>query len=142
MGRTMRSIRRNQLPLLVCSVNQKLTTKPTKGIHIAVLVLVASATAPKTGGNTAPPETEATMNEAPRFVCRPSPRRERVKMVGKMQDSKNRTSDKVAIPALPSTDIAQMMKMTIMVMNSHKTCLGLRNFIARDAAKRPMANKD
>ena len=62
-------------------------------------------------------------------------------MVGKMQDSKKRTRLRVAMPPFPFKPMAQQMKMTIMVMKSQRTCLGLRNFIAPAAQNRPIAKR-
>ena len=47
-----------------------------------------------------PPDTEKTGKEAPRLVCLPSPRSDNVKIVGKMQDSKNSTKLSIAMPVL------------------------------------------
>jgi len=65
--------------------------KKLSGTIMAFRVPILSATFPRMAGMTAPPQTLATKKEAPRFVWRPRPRRDRVKIVGKMHDSKNRT---------------------------------------------------
>ena len=47
-----------------------------------------------------PPDTEETAKEGPRLVCLPSPRSDNVKIVGKMQDSKNSAKLSIAMPVL------------------------------------------
>ena len=51
--------------------------------------------------------------EAPRLVCLPSLRSDNVKIVGKMQDSKDNTKLSIAMPVLPFVPIAAAMN-TIM----------------------------
>lgn len=60
-------------------------------------------------------------------------------MVGKMQDSKNRTSARVAIPPLPLSPSAQQMKTMIIDMKIQRMSRGLINFIPSAAANRPIA---
>ena len=60
-------------------------------------------------------------------------------MVGKMQDSKNSTSARVATPPLPLSPSAQQMKTMIIDMKSQRINRGLTNFIPSAAANRPMA---
>lgn len=89
-------------------------------------------------GKRAPPETAATIQEEPLLVWRPRPRIARVKIVGKMQDSKKlfklvagfiigeneetyRTIDNIATPASPLTPIEIEMKIIMAVMNIKST---------------------
>jgi hypothetical protein len=58
-----------------------------------------------------PPEIPATRNDPPLFVCRPSPRRPRVKIVAKQQLSKQKTMISSAILVVPLVVIAAMAKM-------------------------------
>lgn len=69
-----------------------------------------SASKPVRGGKSAQLDTEATIREEPRLVCRPRPRMESVKIVGKMQDSKERTKEGRTTPPLPFVPIAAAMK--------------------------------
>lgn len=46
----------------------QLIAKNARGIHMACLVPILSATLPRIAGPTAPPQTEATRKDAPRLV--------------------------------------------------------------------------
>ena len=114
--------------------------KPPRGTAIAMRVFLASTTAPSIGGKTAPPDTEATRNEAPRLVCLPKPLSESVKIVGNTQDSKNNTMQSIAIAASPVVGIAAAMKITQPVKKPKRIQRGLTHFIMNEATKRPTAN--
>ncbi len=62
-------------------------------------------------------------------------------MVGKMQDSKKRTRDRQAMPALPLVPMVAEMKTMIMVMKSKRIQRGLTNFMENPAANRPIAKR-
>jgi hypothetical protein len=65
--------------------------KKMRGMHMACLVPILSATFPRMTGMIAPPQTEETRKEAPRLVWRPMPRSDKANMIGNMQDSKKST---------------------------------------------------
>jgi hypothetical protein len=63
------------------------------------------------GGKTMPPEIPATRKDPPLFVCRPSPRSPKVKIVAKQQLSKQKTRISSAILVVPDVVIAAMENM-------------------------------
>src|SRR4051812_991983 len=94
-----RRVRSNTL-MYTAYVSEK--RKPAIGTQNAYRVeLCASEVRAMIAGKTAPPETEATMKDAPRLVWRPRPRIAIVKMVGKMQDSEKRIKQATAMDPSP-----------------------------------------
>jgi hypothetical protein len=87
---------------------------------------------------TYPPTIEDIKNDAPRFVWRPSPRRERVKIVGKRQDSKKRTSERQARPPLPGIAMARMINTTQPIYQHRNMMRGCTHRIRNVAKNRPI----
>lgn len=90
-------------------------------------------------GKKAPPEMDATIQELPRLVWRPRPRIARVKISGKMQDSKNMVTVKNATPASPLKPMAKHTKNVAPAMKVKRMRRGLTNIVKPDATNRPMA---
>ncbi len=64
-----------------------------------------------------------------------------MKIVGKMQDSKKRTRDKAAMPALPTVPMAIEIKTMMNDMKAIRIQRGLTTFMLAPATKRPMAKR-
>jgi hypothetical protein len=67
--------------LLIHFTNFRGNLQKMRGMHMACLVPILSATLPRMTGMTAPPQTEETRKDAPRLVWRPRPRRVRAKIL-------------------------------------------------------------
>ena len=63
------------------------------------------------------------------------PRIESVKMVGEMQDSKDRKRESIATSPSPWTPIAVVMKIMMAVMKTIKTMRGFTNIVSPAAAE-------
>lgn len=106
--------------------------------HIASGVLLCiSATAPKSGGTQAPPDTAPTIKPDPRFEYLPRPRIPRATVVGKIMLSKNSVRKSIDIPVFPRCVIDGAMNTMIIVMYTRYTYRGRMNFIRAEPANRP-----
>lgn len=112
---------------------------PASGTSIASCVPFLSDTRPRRGAKSAPPDIPDARKEAPRFVCRPSPRRDREKIVGDMQAFAKNSRLSIAIPALPLAPTAAARDASVNVVAHMRIHRGLEYFMRMVTARRPSA---
>ena len=92
-------------------------------------------------GTHAPPETPATIQPAPLFVCLPSPRIPKATMVGKQTDSKKSVNINMANPVFCRCVMDAELKIRTHVRYAKKTYLGRTNLMRKEPLNRPTAKQ-
>jgi hypothetical protein len=111
------------------------------GTHLARLSMQKAQQIIPKDSTYAPPETPATIQPAPLFVCLPRPRIPSATMVGKQTDSKKSVNINIANPVFCRCVMEAELKIKTQVRYTRKTYLAFTNLIRNDPVNLPIAKQ-